>query len=59
MKTTLADFYLEYLNNWLTPIAYSDHHQMYIDDCNALLRLGRQYHEERAFLSQLAEGKLS
>lgn len=48
MKEKLADFYLEYVNNWLTVARYAEAHAMTDADCNALLRLGRQYHEERA-----------
>lgn len=51
MKTPrdyLADFYLEFLNNWLTREAYAAHNEMHVNHCIYLLDLGRQYHEERA-----------
>ena len=47
MKTAIADFYLEFLNNWLTVERYAEFLDMSITDCESLLRMGRQFHRER------------
>lgn len=47
-KSDIADFYLEYLNDWLSVEAYAEYHDLSIEDTQTLLTLGRKLHEERA-----------
>jgi len=47
IKDTIADFYLEFLNNWLTIERYAEHHGITIDQCKILGEMGRQFHNER------------
>lgn len=47
MKQALADFYLDYLNNYLTREKFAEDQQMTVEDATALLNLGRKYHEEQ------------
>jgi hypothetical protein len=47
MKTQIADFYLTFLNDWLTVERYAEWLDMSVTDCESLLRMGRQYHGER------------
>lgn len=43
-----ANFYLEYVNNWLTPARYAEANGMDLEFCEKMLRYGRKCHEERA-----------
>lgn len=47
MKNKLADFYLAYLNDFLSQAKYAEFNGMTIDTTNLLLTLGRQFHDER------------
>ena len=47
MKSQIADFYLAFLNEWLTVEKYAEWLDISVSDCEALLRMGRQYHHER------------
>lgn len=48
IKNVLADFYLEFLNNWLTIERYAEFNDMSINDCQMLINMGRVCHNERA-----------
>ena len=48
IKNTLADFYLEYLNDWLTVSAFAEWHELTEAQASELLTMGRLFHEERA-----------
>ena len=47
MKTTLANFYLEFINNYLTVAKLASVYDMAHDDALLLLAIGRKFHEER------------
>lgn len=47
MKTQLANFYLEFINNYLTVAKFASVHDMAHDDALLLLATGRKFHEER------------
>ena len=47
MKTTIANFYLEFINNYLTIDKFASVHDMAYDDALLLLALGKNFHEER------------
>lgn len=47
MKTLLADFYLSYLNEFLTVECFAEYHDMSINQAKSLLDIGRMLHEER------------
>ena len=47
MKARLANFYLDYLNDFLTTERFAEFNLMSTEDASTLLSLGRKYHEER------------
>ena len=47
-KKSIAAFYREYLNNFLTITRMSEYYEMPESDCQYLIDLGRKYHEEGA-----------
>jgi hypothetical protein len=47
MKTQLADFYLQFLNDFLTVERFAEWHGMPVYHCQILLNLGRDFHEDR------------
>lgn len=59
MVAAAADFYLEYLNNWLTPARYAEANGMDIEFCEAMLRYGRKCHEERAAAAKADAAKVT
>mgnify|MGYP003626023702 FL=1 len=48
MKTQLLTMYLDWVNNWLTVDAFSDHYELDHRDAISLIDMGRKYHEEQA-----------
>lgn len=44
MKQTLIQFYLDYLNDWLTVEAYSAYNGLSVDATRELVNLGRDLH---------------
>lgn len=44
----LADLYLEWWNDWLTLERFAEFHGVSVDDAEALINMGRQYHNQRA-----------
>lgn len=46
MKKQIIDFYLEYLNNFLTIDRLAEYFSMEPGEASALVDLGRKYHEE-------------
>lgn len=48
MKEELANFYLQYLNDFLTVEKFAAYHSMSEQDAAELLTLGRKFHEEIA-----------
>lgn len=47
MKNILANFYLEFINEFLTIERFAAYHDMEIEHCQTLVNMGRVYHEER------------
>jgi hypothetical protein len=47
MKNTLADFYLNYLNDFLTIERFAEYHDMSVNAAEVLLSIGRKFHIER------------
>ena len=47
IKTTLADFWLEYRNDFLTVARFAAYHEISESDANELIALGCRYHQER------------
>ena len=47
MKTKMADFYLSYLNEFLTIEHFAEYHDMSINQTQTILTIGRMFHEER------------
>lgn len=52
MKEQLANFYLQYLNDFLTVEKFAAYHGMSGQDAAEPLTLGRKSHEERAWLAK-------
>ena len=44
----LITFYLDWVNNWLTPKAMADHYGVSIAECTALINAGRALFDARA-----------
>lgn len=44
----LITFYLDWVNNWLTPKAMADHYGVSVVECMALINAGRALSDERA-----------
>ena len=44
----LIAFYLDWVNNWLTPKAMADHYGVTIGECKALIDAGRAMFDVRA-----------
>lgn len=59
MRNYLADLYLEFWNDYLTVDKYAEHKQLSRQDAQALIDMGRKYHNKRAerikYLKQLKE----
>jgi len=48
MKKNLIDFYLSYVNDYLTVARMAEDHGISEDECSSLIEWGKMYHEERA-----------
>jgi hypothetical protein len=48
LKQTLAAYYRQYLNEFLTPVRFAQYHGMSKDQAVTILSLGRVFHEEGA-----------
>jgi hypothetical protein len=46
LKQTLAAYYRQYLNEFLTPVRFAQYHGMSKDQAVTILSLGRVFHEE-------------
>jgi len=44
----LADLYLEWWNDWLTLERFAEYQGVSVDDAEALINMGRRYHNQRA-----------
>lgn len=41
-------FYLDWVNNWITPAAMAERYGVIIGECTALINVGRALFDERA-----------
>ena len=46
MAKQLQEFYLDWVNNYLTVDKMAEHHELTVADARLLIELGRSYHEE-------------
>jgi hypothetical protein len=46
LRQQIAAFYLEYLNDFLTVERFAEYHDMSINQAQALIDLGREFHNE-------------
>ncbi len=46
MKQKLIDFYLDYVNNFLTLDALAEHYELRLPHTARLLGIGKYYHEQ-------------
>ena len=46
MRERLEELYLDYVNNWLTLDALSEHHDVPVDTLSILLELGKEFYSE-------------
>lgn len=47
MKQTLIDFYLDYVNNFITVKGLAAYYGLDLTDATVLIELGKKYHEAR------------
>ena len=47
MKNKLADFYLEFLNNFLTVERFAEYYDLSILQAQTMINLGKEFHLER------------
>lgn len=45
MRKKLAEYYLDYVNNYLTIEVYAEHNGLSIEQARALIKLGEDIHE--------------
>lgn len=50
MKTALINFYLDWVNNYLTVARMLEDYELSEDDWRTLINLGRKYHERNVEL---------
>ena len=48
MTETLADFFLDWFNNYLTHEKMANDYGLTVEDTKVLIEMGREYHEARA-----------
>ena len=46
MAKQLQEFYLDWVNNYLTVEKMAEHNELTVEDTTVLINLGRSYHEE-------------
>ena len=46
MAKQLQDFYLDWINNYLTVEKMAEHNELTVEDTATLINLGRSYHEK-------------
>ena len=46
MAKQLQDFYLDWINNYLTVEKMAEHNELTVEDTVTLINLGRSYHEK-------------
>lgn len=46
MKEKLIEFYLDWVNNWLSTVKMAEHYGLTKCECQELIEMGRKYHEE-------------
>ena len=46
MSNQLKEFYLDWMNNYLTVEKMAEHNEMTVEDTAMLINLGRSYHQE-------------
>jgi hypothetical protein len=47
MKNKLMEFYLDYVNNFITVERMAEYYEIEVDHCNSLISIGKYYHEQR------------
>lgn len=48
IQQTLIDFYLEYVNDFISLQSFANSHSLARTDAEALLALGKKFHEENS-----------
>lgn len=46
MRQKLIDFYLDYVNNYISVDLIAEHNAITVTDANRLINIGRKYHEQ-------------
>jgi len=46
MAKQLQEFYLDWVNNYLSVDKIAEHHEITVEDAELFINLGRSYHEE-------------
>ena len=45
MRQKLKQFYLSWVNDFITMKSFAEHHDISIEDAETLISIGRKYHE--------------
>jgi hypothetical protein len=53
MRKQLINFYLEFINDFLTMQTFADYHNLSVNDAFDLLQIGKRLHEENVSLKLL------
>ena len=49
----LQEFYLSFVNDFITLGRFAEYHNLDIDDAETLIKLGKKYHERQVELNKL------
>lgn len=52
MKEKLIEFYLDWVNNWLSTVKMAEHYGLTKRECQELIQLGSKYHLEQVQLKK-------
>lgn len=59
MKKALIDFYLDYINDFLTTERMAEYYGITKTECTRLIIMGKKYHEEKVQMYKLSQKKLN
>lgn len=46
IRETIISFYLDWVNNWLTPASMAAYYNVSVEECKQLIDLGLKWHVE-------------
>ena len=48
LDSVIREYYLDYVNNWLTVDSFASHHEISISQASVILAIGRELQEQHA-----------